>query len=398
MSMTGISGNSPLQPKLQGEGTGGAKQRDDADKSNEAHKALHKSRSEEHQQKIKFMVTKAGNAAHTMTNALLKPLRADRIAESMFKKVHSQAIKQVSRRMANRSARRSNSESTSAAEDNKQKSMLQAQAMSKMSAKSNDSELDVETDTDSEEGGDLGGGGKDQESIIMLIKEMYGPKDQPLVKDTLSKLDNQDLSSDEKIKVVKTLHNSDMSKNPSLGESLLNTIKSDDFNKLSNSTKNVILDFMSGDNVINSKVEKTKNTSNIDRTNFKGVLQGLSYTKANNNNVENILFKYKDSNINFKLYISNQPSKLDMLGSRIDLKISKNSKDKINESIENIANKISVASNEIQSKLNPLVLKNTIKDIINKVDSDSTNFTLTLDSNLSIIKTYKVLDNTRLES
>ncbi|MFN8578296.1 MAG: hypothetical protein U0354_15770 [Candidatus Sericytochromatia bacterium] len=323
MSTTGISGNSPIQPRLsegqQGEGLGGAKQRDDVEKSNESHKALHKSRTEEHQQKIKFMVTKAGNAAKTMHNALLKNLRSDRVAEKMFTKVHSTAIRQITRRMVNRASRRGNSESLNANEDLKQK-QLQAQLAIGSKLRPSDIDTDMDMDADTDEGGDLSGGQKDQESMIMFIKSMYGEKEQPLIKETLAKIEDNNFSDEEKLKVVKTLHNNDINKNPSLSDNLLKTINSDEFKSLSNETKNIILDFMSGDNIKKSSITVLKNQLEVSKKQFTGVLEGVTYINAKNKLTENNLFKYKDNDISLMLYVSNQKSSLSLLGSRIDLK------------------------------------------------------------------------------
>lgn len=410
MSMHGISGNNPAQPRLseaqqQGEGLGGAKQRDDVDKSKEAHKALHKSRSEAHKQKIQFMVTKGANAAHTMKNAMLKPMRSDRIAENVFKKVHAQAVKQVTRKIASRLGKRNNSENASMSEEIKQKNAAMQAAMAAR-LRQMDDETEMDTDTDSESGGgDLSGGGRDQDAFVMLIKSMYSDRDQHAVNETINKLENKDsLSDEQKVKIVKSLHNPEMDKNPSLSENLMGTINSKDFNNLSDKTKNTILDFMSGDNIVKTEMPKSKKLLNTENVAFQGVLKGLNLSKSQKSNgLENVSFTYNQPEVNLKLKLNNYSNSntMDLFKSHIDLKFNNASKDKISELIDGIANKISVAGNESNISYSPLTLKNVVKDAVGKINIDkNTSFRITLNNNgndLSVSKAYKQLDKTRLE-
>jgi hypothetical protein len=235
---------------------GGAEVRDDMEKLKDSHNSLTKSRAEQRANIIEANL-KSGKekTSQFLANALGKGVNPERMGTKEFGKVNN-ALKRMSERLRRGGSGRRSSETSSSQEELRQKNAsTQAALSSRMKQLDND---DEDMDADSEGGSDLSGGGRDQESTIMMLKSMYGNEEAPKLEQIANDLPDNTLDNTTKSKVAKGLSNSEISPKSDESTSLVETLESEKFKSLEPSTKSTVTNFIEQNNPVDSTPQKVE--------------------------------------------------------------------------------------------------------------------------------------------
>lgn len=331
---------------------GGAEVRDDMDKLKDSSKSLEKSRAEQRASIIEAnLKTGKEKTSQLISNAIGKGVNPERMQSKEFGKVNN-VLRRMSDRVRRGGSGRRSSEGASAQEELRQKN---ASTQSSLSARMRQLDnQDEDMDSDSEGGSDLSGGGRDQESTIMMLKSMYGSEESTKVEKVVNELPKNELDNTTKAKVSKGLLNSSIDPKSKESESVIQTLDSPKFKSLDKDIQSTVVNFVEQNNVKDTSFKKAKVPSL--QPNLNTVIEDISITsksKESGNIIigsHRMVFKSKEVEAKVNLVSTTDSSGKTKIvtnplyGSNIFIKALPNiSKEKIVQHLNNMSEKMGSA-------------------------------------------------------